>query len=158
MVHHIVMWKFKPEIEEAERPELKKAMNENWAQKSRIFGDLRAKSCQESGISDYLPRIGKYEARPCRGKFAFLGKNMEGMGQRAKGYGAVFSSKQSSPLKALARMDFFKSSICARTASAASLIFCSFARRSSRMRTISCCSAREGIRTRMRKSSFWFIL
>lgn len=29
MVHHIVMWKFKPEIEEAERTELKKAMNEN---------------------------------------------------------------------------------------------------------------------------------
>ena len=39
-----------------------------------------------------------------------MGKNMEGMGQRAKGYGAVFSSKQSSSLKALARMDFFKSS------------------------------------------------
>ena len=29
MVHHIVMWKFKPEIEEAKKPELKKAMNEN---------------------------------------------------------------------------------------------------------------------------------
>ena len=28
MVNHIVMWKFKPEIEEAKKPELKKAMNE----------------------------------------------------------------------------------------------------------------------------------
>lgn len=28
MVHHIVMWKFKSEIEEAERPALKKAMKE----------------------------------------------------------------------------------------------------------------------------------
>ena len=31
MVHHIVMWKFKPEIEEAKKPELKKAMAENLA-------------------------------------------------------------------------------------------------------------------------------
>ena len=29
MVHHIVMWKFKPEIEEGKKPELKKAMAEN---------------------------------------------------------------------------------------------------------------------------------
>ncbi len=29
MVHHIVMWKFKPEIEDAKKPEIKKAMNEN---------------------------------------------------------------------------------------------------------------------------------
>lgn len=29
MVHHIVMWKFRPEIEEAQKPELKKAMKEN---------------------------------------------------------------------------------------------------------------------------------
>ena len=29
MVHHIVMWKFKPEIEEERKPELKKAMAEN---------------------------------------------------------------------------------------------------------------------------------
>ena len=29
MVHHIVMWKFKSEIEEAQKPELKKAMAEN---------------------------------------------------------------------------------------------------------------------------------
>lgn len=29
MVHHIVMWKFKPEIEENRKPELKKAMEEN---------------------------------------------------------------------------------------------------------------------------------
>ena len=29
MVHHIVMWKFKPEIAEAQKPELKKAMREN---------------------------------------------------------------------------------------------------------------------------------
>ena len=29
MVHHIVMWKFKPEIEESKKPELKKAMEEN---------------------------------------------------------------------------------------------------------------------------------
>ena len=29
MVHPIVMWKFKPEIEEARKPELKKAMAEN---------------------------------------------------------------------------------------------------------------------------------
>ncbi len=29
MVHHIVMWKFKPEIEEARKPELKKAMKKN---------------------------------------------------------------------------------------------------------------------------------
>lgn len=29
MVHHIVMWKFKPEIEENQKPELKKAMKEN---------------------------------------------------------------------------------------------------------------------------------
>lgn len=29
MVHHIVMWKFKPEIEEERKPELKKAMKEN---------------------------------------------------------------------------------------------------------------------------------
>lgn len=29
MVHHIVMWKFKPEIEENQKPELKKAMEEN---------------------------------------------------------------------------------------------------------------------------------
>lgn len=29
MVQHIVMWKFKPEIEENKRPELKKAMKEN---------------------------------------------------------------------------------------------------------------------------------
>ena len=31
MVHHIVMWKFKPEIEEEKKPELKKAMKENLA-------------------------------------------------------------------------------------------------------------------------------
>ena len=31
MVHHIVMWKFKSEIEEAKKPELKKAMAENLA-------------------------------------------------------------------------------------------------------------------------------
>ncbi len=29
MVHHIVMWKFKPGIEEGRKPELKKAMAEN---------------------------------------------------------------------------------------------------------------------------------
>lgn len=29
MVHHIVMWKFKSEIEEAQKPQLKKAMKEN---------------------------------------------------------------------------------------------------------------------------------
>ena len=29
MVHHIVMWKFRPEIEEERKPELKKAMKEN---------------------------------------------------------------------------------------------------------------------------------
>lgn len=29
MVYHIVMWKFKPEIEEEKKPELKKAMAEN---------------------------------------------------------------------------------------------------------------------------------
>ena len=29
MVHHIVMWKFKPEVEDAKKPELKKAMAEN---------------------------------------------------------------------------------------------------------------------------------
>lgn len=29
MVHHIVMWKFKPEIEEAKKPQLKEAMKEN---------------------------------------------------------------------------------------------------------------------------------
>ena len=29
MVHHIVMWKFKPEIEEDKKPEIKKAMSEN---------------------------------------------------------------------------------------------------------------------------------
>lgn len=29
MVHHIVMWKFRPEIEEAKKPELKAAMKEN---------------------------------------------------------------------------------------------------------------------------------
>ena len=29
MVNHIVMWKFKSEIEEAQKPELKKAMAEN---------------------------------------------------------------------------------------------------------------------------------
>ena len=29
MVHHIVMWKFKPEIEESKKTELKKAMEEN---------------------------------------------------------------------------------------------------------------------------------
>lgn len=28
MVNHIVMWKFKPEVEEADKPELKKIMNE----------------------------------------------------------------------------------------------------------------------------------
>ncbi|OUO51283.1 hypothetical protein B5F76_09835 [Desulfovibrio sp. An276] len=74
-------------------------MNENPAQKSRIFGDLRAKSCQESGISDYFPRIGKNGTRHCRGKFAFLGKNMKGMGQRAKGYGRGLA--QSYPLAEL---------------------------------------------------------
>ncbi len=31
MVHHIVMWKFKSEIEETKKPELKKAMAENLA-------------------------------------------------------------------------------------------------------------------------------
>lgn len=29
MVHHIVMWKFKPEIEESKKTELKEAMAEN---------------------------------------------------------------------------------------------------------------------------------
>lgn len=29
MVHHIVMWKFRPEIEEERKSELKKAMKEN---------------------------------------------------------------------------------------------------------------------------------
>ena len=29
MVHHIVMWKFKPEIKEEQKPELKQAMKEN---------------------------------------------------------------------------------------------------------------------------------
>ena len=27
MVHHIVMWKFKPEVEDAKKPELKKAID-----------------------------------------------------------------------------------------------------------------------------------
>ncbi|MBQ8803522.1 MAG: Dabb family protein [Tyzzerella sp.] len=27
MVHHIVMWKFKPEIEESQKPEIKEAMS-----------------------------------------------------------------------------------------------------------------------------------
>ena len=31
MVHHIVMWKFKTEVEEGQKPELKKAMAENLA-------------------------------------------------------------------------------------------------------------------------------
>ena len=31
MVHHIVMWKFKSEIEDAQKPKLKKAMVENLA-------------------------------------------------------------------------------------------------------------------------------
>ena len=31
MVHHIVMWKFKPEIEEGKKNDLKKAMAENLA-------------------------------------------------------------------------------------------------------------------------------
>ncbi|HJA68095.1 stress responsive protein [Lachnoclostridium sp. An169] len=31
MVHHIVMWKFKPEIPEEKKPELKAAMKENLA-------------------------------------------------------------------------------------------------------------------------------
>ena len=42
MVHHIVMWKFKPEIEEAERPELKKAMNENL---SELVGKVLLGQC-----------------------------------------------------------------------------------------------------------------
>lgn len=29
MVHHIVMWKFKPEISEEQKPELKQAMKDN---------------------------------------------------------------------------------------------------------------------------------
>lgn len=29
MVHHIVMWKFKPEIEEEKKADIKKAMSEN---------------------------------------------------------------------------------------------------------------------------------
>lgn len=29
MIYHIVMWKFKPEVEESKKPELKKAMAEN---------------------------------------------------------------------------------------------------------------------------------
>lgn len=29
MVHHIVMWRFKPEVKEEEKPELKAAMREN---------------------------------------------------------------------------------------------------------------------------------
>ena len=29
MVHHIVMWKFKPEIEESQKPQLKQAMAEH---------------------------------------------------------------------------------------------------------------------------------
>ena len=29
MVHHIVMWKFRPEIAEEQKPELKRAMKEN---------------------------------------------------------------------------------------------------------------------------------
>ena len=29
MVHHIVMWKFKPEIDDSMKPEIKKAMSEN---------------------------------------------------------------------------------------------------------------------------------
>ena len=40
MVHHIVMWKFKPEIEEARKPELKKAMAENlkvWWERFPVF-------------------------------------------------------------------------------------------------------------------------
>ena len=31
MVHHIVMWKFKPEIEEGRKPDLKKEMAQNLA-------------------------------------------------------------------------------------------------------------------------------
>lgn len=31
MVHHIVMWKFKPEIEDTQKPEIKRAMAENLA-------------------------------------------------------------------------------------------------------------------------------
>ena len=50
-------------------------------------------------MSDYLPRIGKYGARLCSGKFAFLGKNMKGMGQRAKGHGRGLA--QSFPLAEL---------------------------------------------------------
>lgn len=42
MVHHIVMWKFKPEVEDAKKPELKKAMAEN----------LKKPGRQSAGIVD----------------------------------------------------------------------------------------------------------
>ena len=53
----------------------------------------------------------------------------------------------SSPRKARARIDFLMRSIRSNTAAAASLAFCSLARRSSRMRTISCCSEIQGSST-----------
>lgn len=37
MVHHIVMWKFKPEVEESQKPELKKRMN---AELSGLVGKI----------------------------------------------------------------------------------------------------------------------
>lgn len=53
-------------------------------------------------------------------------------------------AQSSSPRKARARMAFFIWSMRCKTFSAASLACCSLAKMRSRMRTISCCSGREG--------------
>lgn len=48
MVHHIVMWKFKPEIEEGKKPEIMKAMKEELeALVGKVPGLLTAEFVEE---------------------------------------------------------------------------------------------------------------
>lgn len=52
MVHHIVMWKFKPEIEEEKKAELKRAMSENLtALVGKVPGLLTAEFIEEPLLS-----------------------------------------------------------------------------------------------------------
>ena len=62
MVHHIVMWKFKPEVEESKKPELKKAMAENL---KSLVGKVPGLLTVDF-VSEPLPSATDHQHQDCR--------------------------------------------------------------------------------------------
>ena len=60
MVHHIVMWKFKPEIEEGRKADLKKEMAQNLAS---LVVRLFLKDSNKFNLNDRLSHIYSYRTK-----------------------------------------------------------------------------------------------